>query len=97
MATQKVAFVFAERTAALHQSEERYRTLVERAEGIFVVEGGSRQVLESTDAPIDRVAADAGCGTPASLRQHLRASIGVAPGTYRRTYRGLGVTGPSPV
>ena len=57
----------------------------------------ARQLLESTDAPIDRVAADAGFGTPASLRQHLRASIGVAPGTYRRTYRGLGVTGPSPV
>jgi transcriptional regulator GlxA family with amidase domain len=57
----------------------------------------ARQLLESTDAPIDRVAADAGFGTPASLRQHLRASIGVAPGTYRRTYRGLGVIGPSPV
>jgi transcriptional regulator GlxA family with amidase domain len=55
----------------------------------------ARQLLESTDAPIDRVAADAGFGTPASLRQHLRASIGVAPGTYRRTYRGAGVTGHS--
>lgn len=57
----------------------------------------ARQLLESTDAPIDRVAADAGFGTPASLRQHLRATIGVAPGTYRRSYRGRGVTGPSPV
>jgi transcriptional regulator GlxA family with amidase domain len=56
----------------------------------------ARQLLESTDAPIDRVAADAGFGTPASLRQHLRATIGVPPGTYRRSYRG-GVTGHSPV
>ncbi|WP_233495818.1 GlxA family transcriptional regulator [Geodermatophilus sp. TF02-6] len=56
----------------------------------------ARQLLESSDAPIDRVAAEAGFGTPASLRQHLRASIGVAPGTYRRSYRGAGVTGPSP-
>ncbi|WP_369259002.1 GlxA family transcriptional regulator [Geodermatophilus amargosae] len=48
----------------------------------------ARRLLESTDASIDRVAADAGFGTPASLRQHLRASIGVAPGVYRRTYRG---------
>ncbi|GAB3315938.1 helix-turn-helix domain-containing protein [Geodermatophilus aquaeductus] len=48
----------------------------------------ARRLLESTDASIDRVAADAGFGTPASLRQHLRASIGVAPGAYRRTYRG---------
>ena len=57
----------------------------------------ARQLLESTDAPIDRVAAEAGFGTPASLRQHLRATIGVAPGSYRRSYRGRGVTGPSPV
>jgi transcriptional regulator GlxA family with amidase domain len=48
----------------------------------------ARRLLESTDVSIDRVAADAGFGTPASLRQHQRASIGVAPGAYRRTYRG---------
>jgi transcriptional regulator GlxA family with amidase domain len=52
----------------------------------------ARRLLESTDASIDRVAADAGFGTTASLRQHLRASIGVAPGAYRRTYRGVGRT-----
>jgi transcriptional regulator GlxA family with amidase domain len=56
----------------------------------------ARQLLESTDASVDRVAADAGFGTPASLRQHLRAAIGVAPLAYRRTFRG-GVTGHSPV
>jgi transcriptional regulator GlxA family with amidase domain len=48
----------------------------------------ARRLLESTDAPVERVAADAGFGTPASLRQHLHAAIGVAPLTYRRTYRG---------
>ena len=48
----------------------------------------ARQLLESTDAPVERVAADAGFGTTASLRQHLHAAIGVAPLTYRRTYRG---------
>jgi transcriptional regulator GlxA family with amidase domain len=52
----------------------------------------ARRLLESTDASVDRVAAEAGFGTPASLRQHLRASIGVAPGAYRRTYRGAGRT-----
>lgn len=60
----------------------------------------ARQLLETTDASVDRVAADAGFGTPASLRQHLRAAIGVAPGAYRRGYRGAGtsldVTGHSP-
>jgi transcriptional regulator GlxA family with amidase domain len=48
----------------------------------------ARHMLESTDAPVERVAADAGFGTPASLRQHLHAAIGVAPLTYRRIYRG---------
>ncbi|SFP90547.1 Transcriptional regulator GlxA family, contains an amidase domain and an AraC-type DNA-binding HTH domain [Geodermatophilus dictyosporus] len=52
----------------------------------------ARRLLESTDASVDRVAAEAGFGTPASLRQHLRAAIGVAPGAYRRTYRGAGRT-----
>ena len=57
----------------------------------------ARQLLESTDASVDRVAAEAGFGTPASLRQHLRAALGVAPQAYRRTARGGGVTGHSPV
>jgi transcriptional regulator GlxA family with amidase domain len=57
----------------------------------------ARELLESTDASVDQVAADAGFGTPASLRQHLRAAIGVSPLAYRRTYRGTGVTGHSPL
>ncbi|MGY1734356.1 GlxA family transcriptional regulator [Geodermatophilus sp. SYSU D01045] len=52
----------------------------------------ARRLLESTDVPVDRVAADAGFGTPASLRAHLRAAIGVSPGAYRRTFRGASVS-----
>lgn len=48
----------------------------------------ARRLLESTDAPVERVAADAGFGTTASLRQHLHAALGVAPLAYRRTFRG---------
>jgi transcriptional regulator GlxA family with amidase domain len=47
----------------------------------------ARQLLETTDLPIDRVAAQAGLGTAASLRQHMRATVGVSPGAYRRTFR----------
>jgi transcriptional regulator GlxA family with amidase domain len=62
----------------------------------------ARQLLESTDTPVERVAADAGFGTTASLRQHLHAAIGVAPLAYRRTFRGsapqtLDVISDSPV
>jgi transcriptional regulator GlxA family with amidase domain len=48
----------------------------------------ARRLLETSDLPVDRIAADAGFGTAASLRQHLRAAIGVSPGAYRRMYRG---------
>ena len=47
----------------------------------------ARHLLETTDLPVDRVAADAGFGTTASLRQHLSASVGLSPLAYRRTYR----------
>jgi transcriptional regulator GlxA family with amidase domain len=48
----------------------------------------ARRLLETTDRPVERIAADAGFGTAASLRQHLHAAIGVSPGAYRRMYRG---------
>jgi transcriptional regulator GlxA family with amidase domain len=56
----------------------------------------ARRLLETTDLPVERVAADVGFGTAASLRQHLRAAIGVAPGTYRRMYRGPRHRGAGP-
>lgn len=46
----------------------------------------ARHLLESTTLPVERIAADAGLGSAASLRQHLRTAIGVAPLTYRRTF-----------
>ena len=48
----------------------------------------ARRLLETTELPVERIAAEAGFGTATSLRQHLRAAIGVAPGAYRRMYRG---------
>jgi transcriptional regulator GlxA family with amidase domain len=48
----------------------------------------ARHLLETTELPVERIAADAGFGTAASLRQQLRATIGVSPGAYRRMYRG---------
>jgi transcriptional regulator GlxA family with amidase domain len=47
----------------------------------------ARQLLEETDLPVDRVAADSGFGTAASLRQHMQAALGVSPTTYRGTFR----------
>lgn len=46
----------------------------------------ARRLLETTDLPVDQVAADAGFGTAAALRQHLATTIGVSPTAYRHTF-----------
>ncbi|MBO3752392.1 helix-turn-helix domain-containing protein [Streptosporangiaceae bacterium NEAU-GS5] len=47
----------------------------------------ARELLESTDLPVDEVARQAGFGTAVSLRQHLHAAVGVAPLAYRSSFR----------
>ncbi|MFI7606674.1 GlxA family transcriptional regulator [Micromonospora sp. NPDC049366] len=47
----------------------------------------ARLLLESTDLSIDQVARRSGFGTASALRQHLHVRLGVAPSTYRRTFR----------
>ncbi|WP_436523319.1 GlxA family transcriptional regulator [Actinoplanes sp. HUAS TT8] len=47
----------------------------------------ARLLLESTDLGVDVVARRAGLGSATALRQHLHATIGVAPSAYRRTFR----------
>jgi transcriptional regulator GlxA family with amidase domain len=47
----------------------------------------ARQLLETTDLPIDAVAHNAGFGTGAALRQQLGNALGVAPSAYRHTFR----------
>lgn len=55
--------------------------------------GRARQLLEETDLPVDRVAADSGFGTGTSLRQHMNAALGVSPRAYRATFRGTTAPG----
>jgi transcriptional regulator GlxA family with amidase domain len=44
-------------------------------------------LLESTDLGVETVARRSGLGSATALRQHLQASIGVAPSAYRKTFR----------
>lgn len=46
-----------------------------------------RRLLETTDLPVEQVAARSGFGTTAALRQRLHADIGMAPLAYRRSHR----------
>ncbi|MCC5577931.1 helix-turn-helix domain-containing protein [Microtetraspora sp. AC03309] len=47
----------------------------------------ARHLLETTDLTVDEIARRTGFGTTVSLRQHLHAAVGVAPLTYRQTFR----------
>jgi transcriptional regulator GlxA family with amidase domain len=52
----------------------------------------AQRLLEGTDLPVDAVAARAGFGTAAALRQHFARAVATSPTSYRRTFRGV----PSP-
>ncbi|MFJ7153667.1 GlxA family transcriptional regulator [Streptomyces sp. NPDC101118] len=47
----------------------------------------ARQLLETSDLPVDLVAHRSGFGSGNSLRQHMRAAFGVSPIAYRRTFQ----------
>jgi len=48
----------------------------------------AEELLESTDLPVDSVAARAGFGSSDSLRHHFAARRGIVPTTHRRAFRG---------
>ncbi len=48
----------------------------------------ARRLLESTDLPVDQVAARCGLGTATNLRLHLARDAATTPTAYRRAYRG---------
>lgn len=47
----------------------------------------ARELLETTDLPVEVVAAHAGFGSVTALRTHLRAATGTTPAGYRRSLR----------
>jgi transcriptional regulator GlxA family with amidase domain len=86
-----VARLAGEARMSVRTFNRRFREETGRSPGAWLIErrvDAARYLLESTELPVDEVARRSGLGTGASLRQHLRATIGVAPLAYRRTYRG---------
>ncbi|SHG08256.1 GlxA family transcriptional regulator [Streptoalloteichus hindustanus] len=53
----------------------------------------AQQLLETTDLSVDRIAEEAGFGTPATLRHHFARLVGTPPRAYRQAFR---ATAPSP-
>ena len=57
----------------------------------------ARELLETTELPVDRVASDCGLDTAANLRLHFRRTLDTTPTAYRRTFtRGPQPTDPQP-
>ncbi|MGG2464411.1 helix-turn-helix domain-containing protein [Streptomyces sp. RGM 3693] len=52
----------------------------------------ARHLLESTDLPVDDIAAKAGLGSGTNLRQHMRITLDTTPSAYRRAFRSTTVT-----
>ncbi|XVQ07215.1 GlxA family transcriptional regulator [Spirillospora sp. CA-255316] len=48
--------------------------------------GLARELLETTDHSVERVARECGMGTAANLRLRFRRTLGVTPTAYRRTF-----------
>ncbi|MDT0345428.1 GlxA family transcriptional regulator [Streptomyces litchfieldiae] len=47
----------------------------------------ARELLETTDLPVDAVAERSGLGTGDGLRQHFARALGTTPAAYRRAFR----------
>jgi transcriptional regulator GlxA family with amidase domain len=47
----------------------------------------AQRLLEGTDLPMEHVAAGAGFGTAAALRQHFGRTLATSPSAYRRAFR----------
>jgi AraC family transcriptional activator FtrA len=49
----------------------------------------ARELLESTDLPVERIAQRCGFGTAATLRNHFRRRLQLSPLDYRQRFRGV--------
>lgn len=49
----------------------------------------AKQMLEATDTPIDRIAAEIGYSEPSSFRSAFRKHVGLPASAYRRKWRGI--------
>jgi transcriptional regulator GlxA family with amidase domain len=86
-----VAALAAHAQLSVRTFNRRFRSETGLAPGAWLLAqrvAQARMLLETTDLAVDAVAARVGLGTGASLRQHLRALVGVSPSDYRRTFRG---------
>jgi transcriptional regulator GlxA family with amidase domain len=86
-----VARLAAQARMSIRTFNRRFREETGQSPGAWLLAqrlARAQHLLETSDAPVEEVAGRAGLGSGASLRQHLRATVGVSPLAYRRTFRG---------
>lgn len=54
----------------------------------------AQELLETTDAGVERIAVQTGMGTGATLRRHFNRTVGVPPDAYRHTFRSRSLSEP---
>ncbi|WP_019633297.1 GlxA family transcriptional regulator [Actinomadura atramentaria] len=86
----------AEMAARMGLSERQFGRVFRRQTGTtpaaYVEQArveAARRLLETTDLPLPRVAADSGLGSVETLHRAFRRRLGTGPGTYRRRFRTL--------
>ncbi|GAA2204044.1 helix-turn-helix domain-containing protein [Nonomuraea monospora] len=78
---------------SLRTFARRFRDEVGMSPGRWLIQqrvSRARELLESSDLPVEVIAGRVGFATAASLRQHLHAAIGVSPQSYRHTFQAAG-------
>jgi transcriptional regulator GlxA family with amidase domain len=53
----------------------------------------AQRLLETTDEPVERIAARCGFGSAAAMRQHFGRVVSTSPNAYRRTFSAAGAGG----
>ena len=92
-ASLDVATLAARASMSVRTFTRRFRAETGLSPGAWVTQQRVRHalhLLEATDLGVDEVAQRAGMGTSASLRQHLRSSVGVSPSVPRASPRTCG-------